>query len=841
MNATARLWLSHLAVALRALRRDAVGSAINIVGLALGCTTCLLVLLYARYELSYDRFWPDAERIVKLTLTTSVPGQPPRLGQAPGVAMPFILQDLPQVEAGARMFPRTLRVQYRNAQGERRENPIGWFVDPDIVRIFPLEFIAGQPETALADRHAMVLVESTAKAWFGSTDVIGREVEVDLPCCGKWVSRVSGVVREPPPNSHLGLQRVLMLYSDQTFAEHRATFESWRATWSRTFLKLKPGASVDSLNRDLLTLVERRVPPSAMLGEVPLRNVMALGAAPLVGLHLDASLADGLMRPSGSGEQLAILLSVAAAVLLIAAVNFLNLSLAQASLRQHEVALRKVIGASRAEVVLQFLLQSLLAAGIGMLGALALAELLLPRFSEFLGRPVPAAGLWTAAAAGLLVALLGLGAGALPALRMAAVRPGEALHANRSTTTAGGTRLRTALVVAQFALAIGMLIALLVSQQQYRHLLAAERHIDTDHVVTMWGLRWPEVRQGAQSFMTEVRRLPSVLAVSASDDVPDSTGAPFSVSSVVTVSARLADRPSGAVTVMAMGSVDDTFFDLYRVPLLAGRHLGVEHELDAAHDLMTAEQMARRGMNVVIDETAVRHLALPQPADAIGKTLLLGFGNPPQQVPVTVVGVVRTARYGGLTATQGPTIFFQDRDRHFYFSIRARPGTLREVIAQVEAIWTRMFPRVAFEPNILAEMIGRDAAVHQRPSQAFALAALIAIALSAVGMYALAAFAAQRQAREIALRRLMGASVSQVAGLLLWRLTRPLLAAALIACPLAWWALSHWLTQYPSRTELTPVPFVLALVAAIALTWAVTASRVLVAARRRPIEELGHE
>ncbi|MFN9105419.1 MAG: ABC transporter permease, partial [Betaproteobacteria bacterium] len=811
MNATARLWLSHLAVALRALRRDAVASAINILGLALGCMTCLLVLLYARYELSYDRFWPGAERIVKLTLTTNNPGQPPDVDSAaPGVALPFILQDLPQVEAGARMFPRTLRVLYRNAQGERRENPQSWFVDPEFLRIFPLEFIAGQPETALADRHSMVLVESTALAWFGTTDVIGREVEVDLQRGGKWVSRVSGVVREPPPNSHLHLQRVLMRFSEQTFELQRHAFESWRHASSSTFLKLKPGASVDALNRDLRTLVERRVPPTATVGEVPLHTVLSLGAAPLLGLHLDAALADGLMRPSGSAEQLAILLAVAAAVLLIAAVNFLNLSLAQATLRQREVALRKVIGASRAEVVLQFLLQSLLAAGLAVLGALVLVELLLPPFREFLDRPVPAAGLWTAAAAGLLAVLLGLGAGALPALGMAAVRPGEALHANRSTTTAGGTRLRTVLVVGQFALTIGMLIALLVSQQQYRHLQAAERYIDTDHVVTMWGLRWPEVRAGAQSFMTEVRRLPNVLAVSASDDVPDSNGAPFSPSSVMTVSTRLDDRPDGAATVMAMGSIDESFFDLYRVPLLAGRHLGLAQELDAAHDLTTVEQMARRGMNVVIDEIAARKLALSQPADAIGKTLLLRFGTPPRQVPVTVVGVVRSARYGGLTATQGPTIFFQDRDRHFYFSVRAKPGTLRETIPKVQAIWTRMFPSVAFEPTILAEMLSRDATKHQRPTQAFAVAALIAIALSAVGMYALAAFAAQRQAREIALRRLMGASIPQVAGLLLWRLTRPVFIAALIACPLAWWALSHWLAQYPSRTELSVAPLALA-------------------------------
>jgi putative ABC transport system permease protein len=446
---------------------------------------------------------------------------------------------------------------------------------------------------------------------------------------------------------------------------------------------------------------------------------------------------------------------------------------------------------------------------------------------------VPAAGLWTTAAAALLVALLGLGAGALPALRMAAVRPGEALHANRSTAAAGGTRLRTTLVVAQFALAIGMLIALLVSQQQYRHLQAAERHIDTEHVATFWGLRWAEVREGLPAFLQEVRSLPNVQAVSTSASVP-------TWFDLADVPARLSGRPDTAAALLGVLSIDDTFFDLYRVPLLAGRHLGLEHELDSAHGL-TAEQLAARGMNVVIDETAARTLGLAQPADAVGQTLALTFGTPPRQVSATVVGVVRSARYGGLTATEGPKYFWQDRTRHFFFSIRAKPGTLREVIPQVEAIWTRMFPRVVFEPTILSERLASDAAKHQRPTQAFAVAALIAIALSAVGMYALAAFAAQRQAREIALRRLMGASIPQVAGLLLWRLTRPVFIAALIACPLAWWALSHWLAQYPSRTELSVAPLALALVAAIALTWAVTAGRVLVAARRRPIEELRRE
>jgi putative ABC transport system permease protein len=839
MNATPRLWLSHLAVAVRALRRDPVGSAINIVSLALGMAACLLVLLYARYELSYDRFWPDANRIVKLTIASNPPGQPAEInGTTPGVAVPHILQDLPQVQAATRMIPRTLRVMYRNESGERRENPQSWFIDPAFFQIFPLEFVAGRPDTALVDRHSLILVEPTAVAWFGSTNVIGREVEVELPGGGTWVARVSGVVRDLPSNSHLRLHNVLMLYSTEVFDFQRAAHQTWRFGWSRSFLKLAPEASIDVLNRDLRALVERHVPPTEMRGEARLRDLITLGARPLAGLHLDSALADGLMRPSGSGEQVAIMVAVALAVLLIAAANFLNLSLAQASLRQREVALRKVIGAGRGEVALQFLLQSLLAAGLGVLAALALAELLLPYFQEFLDRPVPAAGPWTATAAALLVLLLGLGAGALPALRMAAVRPGEALHANRSVTTAGGTRLRTVLVVVQFVLAIGMLIALLVSKQQFRHLQAAERNIDTDHVVTLWGLRWPEVQEGMQAFMQEVRSLPDVQAVSASDVVPANAWAEFGTADEVMT--RLADRPDGATTVLTMMPASASFFDVYRIALVAGRYLGVEHELDAAHGL-TSAQMAQRGVNVLIDEAAVRSLGLAQPADALGKTLTVSLGNPPNRVPATIVGVVRAARFGGLTDVEGPKLYLQQRNWYLHFSVRAAPGTLRAVIPEVQAIWNRMFPRVAFLPTVSAEKLARDARWQQRPSQAFAVAALIAMVLSAVGMYALAAFAAQRQAREIALRRLMGASVAQVAGLLLWRLTRPLLAAALIACPLAWWALSHWLAEYPSRTDLTPAPFILALVAAIALTWAVTASRVFVAARRRPIEDLRHE
>lgn len=188
-----RLWIHHLAVAVRALRTDRFGSLIGIGGLAIGACTCLLVAFYARYELSYDDFWPDADRVVRLHSVITRPGSAPDPSVAtPGIALPLLQQQLPQIEAGARLMPRTVRVTYRSANGERRENPQGWFVDPQFLQILPVQFIAGRAETALLDRRSLVLAEKTAIAWFGTTDVLGREVEVELPNSGStWIATVS--------------------------------------------------------------------------------------------------------------------------------------------------------------------------------------------------------------------------------------------------------------------------------------------------------------------------------------------------------------------------------------------------------------------------------------------------------------------------------------------------------------------------------------------------------------------------------------------------------------------------------------------------------------------------
>jgi putative ABC transport system permease protein len=503
-----------------------------------------------------------------------------------------------------------------------------------------------------------------------------------------------------------------------------------------------------------------------------------------------------------------------------------------------------VLGANRSEVAVQFLAQSLLSAALGVLTGLAIVELALPYFREFIGRPVPAAPLAALIAAAVLTLLLGLGAGALPAWRMAGVHPAQALRPNRSAAGFSMSRIAGVLVFAQFAVAIGLLVSLFVAHQQYRSAASINREFDAAGVFTLWGLRWPEVRQGRDAFMQQVRAVPGVTAVSATTEVP---GRLSSQSFGRPVSARLADRAGGAdgtegtVTLLDAVLVDPAFFETYRVQIVAGRLLDAERELDSAHALVGRAELAQRGLNIVLNEVAVRELGIATPSQAVGKSLMVSLGGPGITVPATVVGVVRNARWLGLTVPPGPQTYFQDKTDDLFFSVRADPRTMPQVIAQVRGIWSTLFPRVAFEPKVVAQALARDLQQQQRPSVVFALAALVAVLLSAIGMYTLSAFAAQRQAREIALRRLMGASAVQVALLMFWRLTRPVLVAAVVACPLAWVALSYWLTQAGQSMALTPAPFVLAVLAAVVLAWLVAAGRVNLAVRRRLADELRYE
>jgi putative ABC transport system permease protein len=838
VNDALALWRSHLALAVRTLRADPLNAAINISGLALATAACILVLLYARYEWSYDRFWPDAERIAKLTTTLTLPGQDPRPeSTAAGVAMPLILQELPQIEVGARMLPRTLRVLYRSDSGERRENPQSWFVDPDFFKIFPLEFLAGDPGTALAGPQSLVLLESTARAWFGRVDVVGREVEVELPRGATWMARVSGVVREPPPNSHLGLQHVLVRFEPRTFAFNSEAYDSWGASWTRSFIKLKPGHTAESLREDLARLLQRHVPETARMAEYPLRDVMRMDAVPLHRLHLMPELADSLMRPSGSAVQVMLMVAVALSILVVATINFINLSIAQAGLRQREVALRKVLGAARGQVAAQFLSQSLLSATLGVLVGLVLVELLLPQFRAFLDRPVPDVGIATLLAAALLVLLLGLGAGALPAWRMAGVHPGHALRPNRSSSGNMG-RAAAVLVFAQFAVATGLMAALVVAYQQYRDLARVERGYDPAGVFTLFGLRWPEVRLGRDSFMQQVGALPGVVAVAVSGDVPASLedsvfGSRWWM--------RPVDPKSSDSALIHAESISPKFFDAYGIAPIAGRLLGTEIERDSADTVADRSELAQRGVNVVISEATVRALKLGAASSAVGTDWLLAAQGLERPVPITVVGVVPDTRWLGLSVAPAPQLYFVDKRGDFFFTVRARPEAVPSVIEQVSKIWAAQFPRVAYEPEVLNEKLQRELRQKQRPSVVFAVAALIAVLLSAIGMYTLSAFAAQRHARELALRRLMGASSMQVGWLMLARLTRPVLLAAVVACPLAWFALATWLSQSAARVELTPWPFALAVVAAILLAWLVAVGRVAVAVRRRLADELRYE
>jgi putative ABC transport system permease protein len=521
----------------------------------------------------------------------------------------------------------------------------------------------------------------------------------------------------------------------------------------------------------------------------------------------------------------------------VALINFVNLSLAQASLRQREVSLRRVLGASRGQLVAQFMLQAVLAAGLAGLLALALVELLMPAFRGFVDRPLPGWGAIGVAATAALVLLLGLAVGALPAWRLSGGRPVQALRANRSSGQVHSARWRSLLVTLQFALAIGLGAALVVAIAQFRHLQRQDRGLDVQGVLSIWGLRWPEVRAGAERFVAEARALPGVVAVGRSSDGPGKLWP-----SAATASVWAADGQEAAVVSVEPQSVDDEFFAAYRVNVLAGRVLSQQVAADRVDGIGSSTWPADRSINVVIDELASRRLGWAKPEQAIGRPIKVSLSRrDAPAVPATVVGVVRSVQARSAQEAAVPRIYYRNMQDIYFFSVRMAPPQMAQARGELQALWQRSFPRVEYDPVVVADAFEQDLARELRVGQLFGFAAAVALLLAAAGLYALSTFAIQRRAKEMALRRLMGASWQQVGRLLLWQLMRPVLVAAAIACPLAWWGLQDWLNDFEVRVPLSPVHLAGAVGAALAIAWATVASRVWSAAHRAPAQELHDE
>ncbi|HWT12906.1 MAG TPA: FtsX-like permease family protein [Allosphingosinicella sp.] len=829
------MWLNYLKVGLRSLARHKTYAFINIVGLALGLAACLLLLIYVRYESSYDTWLPDAERVFQVQTISTDPdeSESPLDQYTHGVITETFPREFPQIEAIARLDevnPVLLR------DGEPSFAPM-LLTDESFFRIVALPFLRGDPATALRPLDALVLSRSEAINRFGSLDILGETVTA-VRRGEQYNLRVTGVFEDLPRNSHMSFSIIGRL------GERDREECGWGCVNSFVYLKLRPGADAGAIARGLPAW-ERRAIPAVEVGGQQRREGDRYDWRLVNVRDVHLSGAPGAIERPGNDHRTLITFAVVALLILgMAAVNFVNLATARASQRAREVALRKALGATRGQLIAQFLAESALVTGIAVLLALVLVEISLPYLAAFHDADLKIRWL---GAGGLLLPVfalwmvVGIAGGTYPAFYLSRYRPGEVLKANQSTAEPLGTgRLRALLVVAQFAVSIGLIICTIVVYSQTLFAQTTDLGFTREGLIQIGYANRAAVIPQTETLMRQIGRLDGVVGVAGSN-------VRAGMDQVLTTNVQIPGRSEPEV--FGMYSVSPEFVGTMGLRLLAGRGLSRQFARDDAsipldpEDAALAAQRAMtvRGVNIVVNAAAARRLRLTDPQAAIGRPLGIAmFGAEEGLVPATIVGVVADSRFQSLREPIEPMIFF---DRRIYNNLIVRyrssdPERLRQGIGQV---WDGLVPEVPFEAEYaddqLAELYATDAA----RGRTFAGFSALAVVIACLGLFGLAAFTAERRTKEIGIRKVFGARSLDIVRLLAWQFSKPVIVANLIAWPVAWWVMRDWLNNFDARIDLGPTPFLVAGLLALAIAIGTVSGHALRVSRTNPIKALRYE
>ncbi|MDQ8756105.1 FtsX-like permease family protein [Sphingosinicella sp. LHD-64] len=835
------MWKNYLVVGLRALVRNKTYAVINIADLSLGLAACLTVLLYVRYELTYDAWLPDAARTFQLQQWITRSDDPDvELGgtQMTSYVSGERLRQFPQVEQvvyAGQMQPVILQ------DGEGTVSDHFLFVNGPLFDVLRIPFLRGDPGRALVAPGELVLTETEAQRRFGTIDVVGRTLA--LVAGGRTTDyRIVGVVQDPPRESHLALSVVARVDFETLYGGSVPFLTQWMPKNGWVYARLRPGADVAEIARQMPAWERRNIPDRVIGGErVNPGTDVDWRLINVRDIHLGES--QNGMRPTNDRGTIVALGIVGVLILAMAVINFVNLATARAGQRAREVALRKVLGASRRQLIAQFLGESILLTATAMLIAVALVEMLLPTVNALLdadlrvryfgeqGMLLPIPG---------LILIVGGAGGLYPAFILSRYRPASVLKANQSSTDpAGSGRLRNILVVGQFAVSIALIICTSVIYAQ----TAFARTIDV-------GYRSEGILQVGNIYRSALR---PVL-----DTMLREIGAVEGVTSVGRSTIGVATWGMENMTVTAPGATEPVEFELYRIdpgffrtmdiPTVAGRTFSERQAMDdstLAADLPDGgaeATMARRGYNVVLNELAARRLGFARPADAIGRTLRADDGDVETvgRTPVTIIGVVGNSRFRSIREPVAATMFLYERTQPGWLLVRysGDPTAVRD---RVERVWKRIAPEVPFEAEFSEDIIRQLYDAEETRSIVFTTFAALAVIVACLGLFGLAAFTADRRTKEIGIRKVFGATVLDIVKLLAWQFSKPVIVANLIAWPVAWWVMRDWLNGFDARVDLGPGPFVVAGLLAFVIALGTIAGHALRVSRTNPIVALRYE
>ena len=780
---------NYIRTATRIFRRNRGFTALNIAGLTVGMLAFLLIMTWVRNELSYDRFHEKRDRLFMI-LTQDQGGS----WSTTSYALPPALKEgYPEVEEFARVWPwHGSLVKYRDVRFEEKSITL---TDPGFFRMFTFPFVKGNPETALHEKNSLVLTEATARRYFGDEDPMGKVLYLADP--GQDFT-VTGVVRNVPSNSSLQFDMVSRV---EWLGEERIA--RWMEWIGNAYVQLRVGAPADAFNEKIKGIFRERLGPSW-----PPEPVLQ----PFSKSHLYAEGRPGII------VRIVIFSAIAILILILACVNFMNLSAAQSLRRAREVGMRKAIGATRIQVVRQFLGEALLLSFLSMALAVAVAPALLPTFNRLAGKNLILFGAKPAGVIGLLVlaaAATGLLAGSYPAFLLSSFKPIETLR-SRTAAAPGGDLFRKGLIIFQFAASVAIVLGSIVVARQLRFIRTFDLGFDRNQIVVMDNN--PEILPRLDAFKQELRVRPGIV------NVTFASAKPLEVRLAVGINWE--GNPGPLPVSMGYTVVDYDFFETFGMKVVRGRAMAASYPADEAE-------------SCVINETAAKRFGWEDP---IGRTII--WNHPavdPSKRNVRIVGVVKDFYDRSLHSEIRPFIFRMWRHWNQYIFIKVDKGRLPEALAGIRSAFEKFAPDYGFNYEFLDEAFDRQYAVEIQQGRLFNAFSALSIFIAALGLFGLAAYTAERRTKEIGIRKVMGASVSGLVTLLTKEYLVLIGVAVLIAWPTGYYFMSRWLGGFAQRTSLSALYFLAAAAAMLVVVLAAVGFRTFRAALANPVDCLRYE
>lgn len=813
---------NYFTIALRQLRKNRFYTIINVFGLMIGITACLIIFLYVRFELSYDRFHENADRIVRVdwevffgeTLTRNAAVTPPMAE--------VMARDYPEVEAAVRLYYIGSARFRRNADNVVEPRVV--YADDNVFRVFTFPFVTGNPDVALKGPHSMVVSETFAAKFFPGENALNKTLVKD----NNTLYTITGVFKDIPPNSHFHFDVFLSMES-----RAEAKNGNWIGQPFNTYLLLRPGTDPKQLEKKFPALVSNYVMPYAasVLGgtfidqfQANKKNHLVLQVRPLTDIHLHSHLRNEL-EGNGDVKYVYIFSVIAIFILAIACINFMNLATARSAKRAREVGVRKVMGSTRRNLVFQFLLESCILSIVSFLLALALTDLLLPAFNAVIGMQLTVPYNSVSLMVGLACAavLIGMAAGIYPGLLLSGFRPAEVIK-GKIAPGIQSSFLHSGLVIFQFTISIFLTIATLAVYSQMEYMKQVNLGFRKEQVIRMRDVQNSGDR--LYNFREEMLGHPMIRSATISSYFP---GPGSARNTPLIWRYGSGPNPENAINIEKW-LVDYDYVSTLGMEIIMGRNFSLDFPSDSSA--------------VILNEAALPGLGLG--ANPIGQKVSLmhqfddGTENSGMVDTYTVIGVVRDFNFESLRQGVSPLGLFLGKSTAS-IAFRYQTSNTQEVIDILKRNWNRIAPGEPFTFGFLDADFDRMFTTEKKLGQIFLLFTSLAIVIACLGLFALTAFTAEQRTKEIGIRKVLGASVSQVILLLTSSFGRLILISFLIAIPLAALGNQWFLQQYAYRTEISFLIYVGAGAIAFLIAMATMSFQCLRAAQANPVDSLKHE